>query len=127
MPYVSKYKKRFLRFKKLTRNHLSRMKAIGTHVPGSKRLSFFEWKARLEEFDFRCGYCLQQFPEENLWLEHIVGIKEGGQHHIDNCIPACQLCNQTKGDKTLFDFQGLTREALFARIHAHVATIKESI
>lgn len=117
--YQSKYKKRFLRWKKTCRNHIQRMKAIGTWH-GLPRLTYTEWKNRLIEFQFRCAYCLQQFPEENLWLEHIVGIKEGGEHRIHNVVPTCQLCNQTKGDKTLWEFQRITSEQLFTRMKIKV-------
>ncbi len=124
MAYVSKYKRRFLKWKKTTRNHVSRMKLAGTwhKLP---RLTWNEWKQRLEEFDYRCGYCLEKFPEDDLWMEHIVGINDGGEHRLHNVIPSCQLCNQTKGDKTLWDYQHITIEDLFARMHKHLDSFKE--
>ena len=117
--YVSKYKKRFLRWKKTTRNHVERMKAIGTwhKLP---RLTWMEWKGRLDEFQNHCGYCLKKFNPDVLWLEHIVGIHEHGLHRIENVIPSCQLCNQKKGNKTLWDFQQITTEELFSRIKEHL-------
>lgn len=115
MKYQSKYKKRFLKWKKTTRNHVARLKLAG-HWHGLPRLTWKEWKKRLVEFDYRCGYCLQKFDEDNLWLEHIVGVGEGGPHRIENCIPACQKCNQQKGDKTLWEFQQITVEDLFQRM-----------
>jgi 5-methylcytosine-specific restriction endonuclease McrA len=122
--YQSKYKKRFLRWKKTTRNHVARMKAIGTWH-GLPRLTWNEWKARLVEFDNRCGYCLEQFDPDVLWLEHIVGIGEGGPHRIENVIPTCQLCNQTKGNKTLWEFKEITVEELFQRVRDKIDSIKK--
>lgn len=119
MRYQSKYKKRFLRWKKSVRNHMARLKAEG-HWHGLPRITWMEWKNRLIEFDYRCGYCLEKFDEECLWLEHIVGIKEGGEHRIHNVIPTCQLCNQQKGEKTLWEFQHITIEQLFERIKQKV-------
>jgi 5-methylcytosine-specific restriction endonuclease McrA len=121
--YQSKYKKRFLRWKKNVRNHTARMKRAGTWH-GLPRLTYVEWKSRLEEFDYRCGYCLLKFEEETLWLEHIVGVAEGGEHRLHNVIPSCQLCNQTKGDKSLMDFQGITRNQLFQRMKDHLTALK---
>lgn len=124
MKYQSKYKKRFLRWKKTTRNHVQRLKVLGKWH-GLPRLTWMEWRKRLEEFDFRCAYCLDQFPEDALWLEHIVGIKEGGTHRIENVVPACQLCNQQKGDKTLWEFKQITVEELFQRVEEKVKETKK--
>ena len=124
MARVSKYKKRFLRWKKTTRNHVARMKRQGTWH-GLPRLPDSEWKQRLEEFDYRCGYCLMKFDEDVLWLEHVVGIGQGGTHRLENVIPTCQLCNQTKGDKSLEDFQGITLPQLFQRMKDHLDSLKD--
>ena len=91
---------------------------------GLPRLTWMEWKQRLEDFDYRCGYCLEKFDEDTLWLEHIVGIKEGGPHRIENVIPSCQLCNQQKGNKTLWEFQHITVEELFSRMQEHIKGTK---
>jgi hypothetical protein len=103
---------------------VARLKAIGKWH-GLPRLTWMEWKTRLAEFDNRCGYCLDQFPEDALWIEHIVGIGDGGEHRIHNVIPSCQLCNQTKGNKTLWDFQHITVEELFSRMQEHLEKVKE--
>jgi len=83
-----------------------------------------EWKARLVEFDYRCAYCLEKFEEDVLWLEHIIGINDGGEHRISNVIPSCQLCNQTKGNKSLWEFKQITVEQLFERVRDKIASEK---
>ncbi len=113
--YQSKYKRKLLRWRKSLRNHRQRFEKMGAW-DGTNRITRTQWEARLKEFDYHCAYCLVQFEEENLWLEHIVGVAAGGTHTLDNIVGACQLCNQQKGDKTLEDFQGITPEQLFARM-----------
>jgi len=100
------------------------MKLEGTWH-GLPRLTYSEWKNRLIEFDYRCGYCLEKFDEDTLWLEHIVGIKEGGPHRLPNVIPSCPKCNQTKGDKTLWEYQQITIEDLFKRMKDFLKVLKE--
>lgn len=123
--YTSKYQKRFLRWKKTTRNHVERLKEAG-HWHGLPRLTWFEWKQRIAEFDSRCGYCLEKFDEDLLWLEHIVGVNDGGPHRLPNVIPSCQKCNQQKGSKSLWDFQQITVEELFQRMNDHLEMLKDA-
>ena len=107
---LSAFKVQQLWWRKTTRNHVERLKAIGKWH-GLPRLTLREWKERWEQFDHRCCYCLKQFDViRDVWIEHLVGIKEGGAHRIENCVPACPKCNQTKGDKTLEEFVGMGPE-----------------
>lgn len=82
-----------------------------------------EWKQRIKEFDSRCGYCLEKFDEDDLWLEHIVGVNDGGEHRLANVIPTCPKCNQQKGNKTLWEFKQITVEQLFQRVKDHIELV----
>ena len=76
--------------------------------------------------DHRCVYCLKQFDDiRDVWIEHLVGIKDGGQHRIHNCVPACPKCNQTKGDKTLEEFCGTSADKFVATVLEKINKLKE--
>jgi len=45
-----------------------------------------------------CRYCE---ATENLTIEHVKPISEGGPNTLDNCVVACRSCNSSKGAKLL--------------------------
>ncbi len=47
-----------------------------------------------------CQYCLGQFPEKRLTIDHVVPLSRGGRHEWTNVVTACPPCNNKKGDKT---------------------------
>lgn len=47
-----------------------------------------------------CGYCGQQFTEDELTVEHIVPVSRGGQYEWTNVVTACRSCNTRKGNHT---------------------------
>jgi 5-methylcytosine-specific restriction endonuclease McrA len=40
----------------------------------------------------------------NLHLDHATPLSRGGDHSIDNLVPACGECNLKKGTKTMDEF-----------------------
>jgi len=60
------------------------------------------WFERVEEFNNHCAYCLR--PVLNPEQEHMQPISRGGEHVIENLIPACRQCNASKGNRTLLEF-----------------------
>lgn len=77
--------------------HVGRYRAKFGAVRAAGDLTEQQWIDRLNEFDHACAYCLRADVE--LTQEHIVPISLGGQHTIDNVIPACRSCNSTKKDR----------------------------
>lgn len=49
-----------------------------------------------------CAYCGKK---EQIQADHILPISRGGRHSIGNLIPACRLCNMSKGNKTNMEWQ----------------------
>jgi 5-methylcytosine-specific restriction endonuclease McrA len=60
------------------------------------------WQERLEEFNFRCAYCLQ--PLERVTMDHMTPVTQGGLHDITNVVPACGSCNSRKNAKNLLEW-----------------------
>ncbi|MDU0441539.1 HNH endonuclease [Staphylococcus haemolyticus] len=54
------------------------------------------WEEALIYFDNKCAYCLN---ETVLTRDHFIPIINGGNHTVDNIVPACKSCNCSKQDK----------------------------
>lgn len=62
-----------------------------------------EWAELVEEWDGRCAYC--GVTPMVLTQDHAVPIARGGEHSIDNIVPACQPCNSSKGDRMYYEWK----------------------
>lgn len=63
-----------------------------------KRLRIFE------RDDYRCVYCGERFPAEELTLDHVQPRVRGGDRSDGNLVTACGACNTLKGHRRLVDF-----------------------
>jgi 5-methylcytosine-specific restriction endonuclease McrA len=63
-----------------------------------KRRRIFERDA------YRCVYCGQQFPMEELTIDHVEPRVRGGDRSDGNLVTACKACNRLKGQRRLSDF-----------------------
>lgn len=67
---------------------------------------------------FRCMYC---GTSSKLTIDHVIPVSKGGKNNFDNCVTACQPCNNKKGNRT-------PREAhMFLRKQPYAPTISEFI
>lgn len=66
------------------------------------RLTLPEWKALIEAWDGKCAYCKKLTP--NPTQDHVIPLSKGGQHTMDNVVPACMGCNVRKSNLDLADF-----------------------
>ena len=81
-----------------------------------KRLRIFDRDA------YRCVYCGQQFPPEELTIDHVEARVRGGDRSDGNLVTACRGCNTLKGHRRLSDFlleEEVARENFF-RLAIHV-------
>lgn len=58
------------------------------------------WDGILQEFEGRCVYCGQGPTKENRGIvpDHLVPVTQFGELVIGNTVPACQTCNDSRGD-----------------------------
>jgi 5-methylcytosine-specific restriction endonuclease McrA len=47
---------------------------------------------------FTCQYCITQFPQNDLTLDHVLPISHGGKTEWTNIVTACNPCNSKKGN-----------------------------
>jgi len=67
-------------------------------------------------------YCGQQFPPEELTIDHVEARMRGGDRSDGNLVTACRGCNTLKGHRRLSDFlleEEVARENFF-RLAIHV-------
>ena len=62
-------------------------------------------RQRIFELDgYRCVYCGEQFPLDELTIDHVDPRVRGGDRSDGNLVTACRACNTLKGHRRLSDF-----------------------
>jgi 5-methylcytosine-specific restriction endonuclease McrA len=56
-----------------------------------------DWKRLLEVYGQTCAYCQSG---QALHADHLMPLSRGGQHTLENIVPACRHCNSRKHAKT---------------------------
>ena len=56
-----------------------------------------QWRLILEMYANRCAYC---GSKQDIQQDHVIPISRGGGTTMNNIVPACRKCNQSKKDKT---------------------------
>ena len=75
-----------------------------------------------ERDEFRCVYCGQRFPAEELTLDHVEPRVRGGDRSEGNLVTACTPCNTLKGQQRLSAFlhEHASARDVFLRSAVHV-------
>lgn len=60
-----------------------------------------EWAGRLEEYGGMCAHCVVCPATE---MDHVVPLARGGDHELENVVPACRSCNARKSDLSLLEY-----------------------
>jgi 5-methylcytosine-specific restriction endonuclease McrA len=83
---------------------------------------------------YRCVFCGEVFPAENLTVDHLQARSRGGDRSGGNLVTACGACNVKKGHHRLANYlaENPDAHANFQRyaIHVwkrHLAAIEEEI
>jgi 5-methylcytosine-specific restriction endonuclease McrA len=53
---------------------------------------------------YRCVYCGEVFPAEELTVDHVQARVRGGDRSGGNLVTACGTCNTAKGHRRIGDF-----------------------
>jgi 5-methylcytosine-specific restriction endonuclease McrA len=57
-------------------------------------LTAAQWREILAAYGHRCVYCGDK--KQRLTKDHIIPLSKGGNHSVDNVVPACRSCNSRK-------------------------------
>jgi 5-methylcytosine-specific restriction endonuclease McrA len=66
------------------------------------RLTQEEWDALLVAWGNKCAYCRR--GNIALTRDHVIPLAKGGEHTMDNVVPACLSCNSRKKDRDVVEF-----------------------
>lgn len=90
-------------------------------------MSKADWSRVLEEFSAICIFCGSEGTAENRGIvpDHLIPVTQFGELVLGNTVPACQTCNDSRGDRAWRPFLR-TRftgdaEAQIARVEGHLA------
>jgi len=72
--------------------------ALKDYVHLDRRPAFTRFNVFLRD-SFRCQYCGEGLPSEDLTFDHIVPRSRGGRTTWSNVVTACQDCNLLKGNR----------------------------
>jgi len=65
---------------------------------GTNKLDNVAVRALFDLYDQRCAYCRERVADS---IDHVIPLSRGGEHTIDNVLPACLPCNRSKHTKSL--------------------------
>lgn len=54
--------------------------------------------------NFVCQFCMVKFPVEQLTVDHLIPLAEGGIDEMTNYVTACRSCNEKKGSMSMKEF-----------------------
>jgi hypothetical protein len=69
-------------------------------------------KADITQLNFHCG--------------HIESEAEGGEIHVNNLLPICEVCNKSMGTKNLYEFKKMLVDSNEPKNNSNVQTVKST-
>ncbi len=64
-----------------------------------------QWNRAAAKCGGRCWYCGEKPDPDDLTVDHAKPRSRGGKNFDDNLLPACDYCNNLKGDQTVSEFR----------------------
>jgi len=95
-------------------------------VASSHLMTKSEWADTLREFEHLCAFCGSPSTASNRGLvaDHLIPVTDFGELVAGNTVPACQTCNDSRGNKNWRTFLqsrfGDQAPSRIAKIEAHI-------
>ncbi len=83
---------------------LREVKRERARLYAASEFAFEDWLMILEVFGHRCAYC--NGANLKLTMDHVIAISRGGEHTVENIIPACKSCNSRKYNRPIWVMVG---------------------
>lgn len=109
------------------RLHYNVSRGLREIVAPHQKMSKADWQAVLEEFGGICIFCGGAGTAENRGIvpDHLVPVTRFGELVLGNTVPACQTCNDSRGQKEWRPFLRLVfpgdADAQIRRVEDHLA------
>lgn len=68
------------------------------------RQSRAEYLSRMLERNPHCAYCGRPVSRPKATLDHVIPVCQNGSHCPANLVVSCELCNQSKGPRSLIEW-----------------------
>lgn len=88
----------------------------------TKRLTKSERAEILSKTDGKCHICGQKLSVDKFQADHVVSHVRGGQHHVDNYLPACFVCNNYRWHYLPEELQLILKIGVWARTEMEKGT-----
>src|SRR3990167_47943 len=92
--YEARYKKS-AKGKMVNAKRDAKRLALMATTPKERLLTAAQWLIMLKANRYRCFYCRHK---AKLTIDHVIPLSKGGQHTMENVVPACLSCNSKKHD-----------------------------
>ena len=92
-------------------------------VAPRQTMSGAQWEQIKNDFGGRCIFCDESGTKENRGIvpDHLVPVTSFGELVVGNTVPACQACNDSRGDR---DWRSFMRNKLSGNATRQIARIK---
>jgi 5-methylcytosine-specific restriction endonuclease McrA len=87
-------------YRKTLRGKISRKVAFANERFSGQKININDVWNKFIEYGFTCAYC---GTSKDITLDHIIPRSRGGTNTIQNILPCCKNCNNSKNDKIIFD------------------------
>ena len=85
-----------------------------------KGITAEQYKEVMSFFDWKCAYSGEKLKKDTRTLDHIISLKQGGDHEIWNLVPMTRSLNSSKQEKDMLEWyreQDFYSEARLAKIY----------
>lgn len=85
-----------------------------------KGITSEQYKEVMSFFDWKCAYSGEKLKKDTRTLDHIISLKQGGDHEIWNLVPMTRSLNSSKQEKDMLEWykeQDCYSEARLAKIY----------
>lgn len=109
--------------------HFSRMqynvaRGLREIVAPRQTMGRVQWEQIREEFGGRCIFCGQSSTKDNRGIvpDHLIPVTRFGELVVGNTVPACQTCNDSRGEK---EWRPFLRERFPGDAEAQIAKVEQ--
>lgn len=71
-------------------------------VNGRCDFTYTQWQELLQAYQNKCAYCNKHLTAPT--HDHVIPLSRGGEHTLENIVPACWQCNRLKYTRTALEF-----------------------